>query len=325
MDAPAASVIVPTRNRSELLAEALESIAQQTFSDWEVIVVDDGSTPPVSLDHFTVRFGHRVRGIRHESSRGGAAGKNAGMELARGEFLAYLDDDDLYEPAYLESAIHVLRERPDIRVVFMGVSAFGQKAAASEAVYAAAMQRTLRRACGTELSPGLILFGEPLVDALVRSVPMAFQRPVVRRSEAKRIGPYREECFLWDCDWAIRAAVAGGTALLTEPLYRQRTGDQGYSTSHKRFLDGLLSGVEIMETMAARARIEPELSKWERSFREAAARGFLDLAYFYQRRRELRNAWRAWISSQKRQLSARRFTFLLRLAASALAIPRHMG
>jgi len=322
MNAPLVTVVIPSHNRPEMLEEALESVVQQTLSNWEAIVVDDGSRPPVAFDRLQQRFGPRLRGIRHDVSRGGPAAKNAGVRSAHGQFLAHLDDDDLYHPEYLDSAANVLREFSDVDVVFMGVSCFGARASSSQSVYARAMERTLSRAKGTEVRPGLIIFGDPLVEALLRSVPMAFQRPVARRSAIDHIGLYREHCFLWDCDWAIRAAVTRRTALLTQPLYRQRTGDQGYSTTHKRIHDAALSGIEIMETLVARANAEPELRKWEDAFREAAARGFLDLAYFHQARREWRDAWQAWLCSQRRQLSPKRFTFLLRLVASALAIPK---
>ena len=75
-------MIVPTHNRHALLEEALVSIASQTIDDWEVIVVDDGSIPPVSSTAIRNRFGARVHVIRHMTSQGGAAAKNTGIAAA---------------------------------------------------------------------------------------------------------------------------------------------------------------------------------------------------------------------------------------------------
>lgn len=98
------SVIVPTHNRPQLLAEALSSIEAQSFTDWEAIIVDDASD--IAVDCVTDRHvSPRIRVMRHETSRGGAAAKNAGVAVARGDYLAFLDDDDLFHSDYLSQAV----------------------------------------------------------------------------------------------------------------------------------------------------------------------------------------------------------------------------
>ncbi|MDE2565169.1 MAG: glycosyltransferase family 2 protein, partial [Burkholderiales bacterium] len=78
---PRVSVILPTHDRPALLQEALASLQAQTFGDWEAVVVDDASDPPVRNDWGDAR----VRVVRHEAARGGAAAKNSGIAQARGE------------------------------------------------------------------------------------------------------------------------------------------------------------------------------------------------------------------------------------------------
>ena len=99
------TVVVPTQNRPRLLAEALASLGQQTFADWEAIVVDDASTPAVESNLGDPRI--RVVGV--EPGRGGAAAKNRGIAEAHGEIIAYLDDYDEYDPAYLARALDAHR------------------------------------------------------------------------------------------------------------------------------------------------------------------------------------------------------------------------
>lgn len=90
---PEFSVIVPTHDRPELLAEAIASLQRQTFGDFESIVVDDASPNPV-----IVPSDPRIRLFRHDTNRGCAAARNTGLRAARGRFIAFLDDDDTYTP-----------------------------------------------------------------------------------------------------------------------------------------------------------------------------------------------------------------------------------
>ncbi len=104
--APEATVVIPTRNRPDDLARCLESVrAQATDREYEVIVVDDGSAPPVSVPE-------GVRVVR----RGGAgisAARNAGIEAAAGAVIAFADDDVEADPGWLDSVLGFLERHPD--------------------------------------------------------------------------------------------------------------------------------------------------------------------------------------------------------------------
>jgi len=87
------SVVIPTYNRGSLLPRAIRSVLNQTFTDFELIVVDDASTD--DTQRVVKGFSDlRVRYFRHERNRGGAAARNTGIGAARGEFIAFLDSDD---------------------------------------------------------------------------------------------------------------------------------------------------------------------------------------------------------------------------------------
>ncbi|MFN3715374.1 MAG: glycosyltransferase family 2 protein [Thiobacillus sp.] len=270
---PTFSVIVPTHNRPALLAEALDSLRAQTRGDWEAVVIDDASTPAVSI----AQGDPRIRLVRQDPGQGGAAAKNRGIAEARGEILAYLDDDDLYAPDYLEQAGEALERRADVDVVFMGVAWFGSNGEWGQDNYDRTMARFLAGA-GGERSGNFIVFGEALLPALLKSVPMAFQRPVVRRAALDRIGAYRSDCLLWDCDWAIRAALEAKAALVHAGVYRQRAEGQGYSSRRDRTLEHLHSGIGIMENLLAASRAGRH-AEHARLFRAAAAQSWFDLAW----------------------------------------------
>lgn len=95
------SVIIPTFNRSGLLARAVESVVRQTYSNLEILIVDDASDDdtPAIVRQFADR---RIHYIRHAANQGGAATRNTGIEAASGKYIAFLDDDDEWEPEKTE-------------------------------------------------------------------------------------------------------------------------------------------------------------------------------------------------------------------------------
>ena len=111
------SVIVPTRDRPDHLARALASIAAQHRPVSEVIVVDDGSTRPVDPILDRTAIGDRVTVVRHAEPRGAAAARNTGLDVARGDVIAFLDDDDEWMPAKVARQVDVLEGDPDVGLV----------------------------------------------------------------------------------------------------------------------------------------------------------------------------------------------------------------
>jgi glycosyltransferase involved in cell wall biosynthesis len=101
------SVIIPTFNRRDLLPLALESVWQQRFADYEVIVVDDGSND--GTVEYLCSLGSRVR-VFVQTNKGPGAARNLGVAEARGEYVAFLDSDDLWFPWSLETYVSVIRD-----------------------------------------------------------------------------------------------------------------------------------------------------------------------------------------------------------------------
>lgn len=113
--APTFTVIIPTFNRAAMLRQALDSVAAQTYRDFETVVVDDGSTEDVAAainDHAT-----RPRLFR-QNQRGPGAARNRGVLEARGNLVAFLDSDDLWLPDKLTVYSERMRERPEVPIWF---------------------------------------------------------------------------------------------------------------------------------------------------------------------------------------------------------------
>jgi GT2 family glycosyltransferase len=111
-DAPRVSVVIPTWNGVELLAICLPSLAVQTWRDFEVIVVDNGSTD--GTDSFLRREHPHVRYVRFEENRGFAAGVNAGIRAARGEVVALMNNDTEAAPGWLAALVGALDRTPEV-------------------------------------------------------------------------------------------------------------------------------------------------------------------------------------------------------------------
>lgn len=108
---PIVSVIIPTHNRNGFLQSAIESVLNQTFQSFEIIVVDDASSEDVQgiVQGFHDR---RVKYIRHEINKGEAGARNTGLIHSNGEYIAFLDDDDMWFPEKLALQMNVLENSP---------------------------------------------------------------------------------------------------------------------------------------------------------------------------------------------------------------------
>ncbi len=110
---PRVSVVIPTHDRKEILPRALDSVINQTFSDWELIVVDDGSTD--DTDKMILRDYPAVRYCRQENA-GVSNARNSGVAMASGEWIAFLDSDDAWLPEKLDRQLSGLVVEPELRL-----------------------------------------------------------------------------------------------------------------------------------------------------------------------------------------------------------------
>jgi len=117
---PQVSVIIPTFSRAEVLPIAIRSVLNQTFQDLEILIVDDGSsdTTQAVVKSFD---DDRIHYIRHPKPRGGAAARNTGIAHSRGEYVAFLDDDDEWNPEKLTRQVEkIVASPPDVGGVYTG-------------------------------------------------------------------------------------------------------------------------------------------------------------------------------------------------------------
>jgi glycosyltransferase involved in cell wall biosynthesis len=126
MDGVKVSVIIPCYNLGRYLDEAVNSVLKQTFQDFEILVVDDGSTDPDTRSLLEEYERPRLQLVRSEN-RGLPCARNLGLAHTTGDYVCMLDADDLLEPAYLEKSVAVLDQDPSVAFVSHWLHAFGDE------------------------------------------------------------------------------------------------------------------------------------------------------------------------------------------------------
>lgn len=206
------SIIVPVYNAERWIGRTLESALAQTFKDTEVIVVDDGSQDGSA----EVVRRYPVQYIRQENA-GQAAALNAGLAVAQGEFIAFLDSDDLWKPEKLTACVAALRARPDAVLVYTNGDAIGPD------------DELLWRLLPDDHVP-------PTASEMLLNCVICCPAQVVAR--ASRLQPFTEGLQSTDHDQWVRMREKGPFAYIAEPLtrYRRRPGQQ--SLSRRQWEDG---------------------------------------------------------------------------------------
>src|SRR5262245_8005462 len=218
------SVIMPAYNAERYLHTAVDSVRRQTFVDFELLIVDDGSTDAtVTIAEWYVARDPRVRVLRQKNSGPGPA-RNCAFRHARGRYLAFLDSDDEWDDTFLAEQIAILEARPDVDVVIGNARNRGGRRHGPPA-------RPVR---GEGMT---ITLAEILADETCLFIMTVFRREVV-----DTVGGFdpalltNEEYEMW-----IRAALAGFTFTRhTKPLGWYACRPDSLSSSDARMLNGIL-------------------------------------------------------------------------------------
>lgn len=125
MCTPLVSITMPVYNGLPLIKASIESIKRQTYTNWECIIIDDGSTDGTSDYLDTINDERFV--IFHQPNGGRPVARQRALELAKGKYIAMLDAEDLYHPEKIEKQVRIMEERPDLAIVTTAICSFGTK------------------------------------------------------------------------------------------------------------------------------------------------------------------------------------------------------
>ncbi|HUW28694.1 MAG TPA: glycosyltransferase family 2 protein [Sulfuriferula sp.] len=315
------TVAVPTHNRPQLLREALTSVAAQTHPEWEVVVVDDGSTPPVLESMLRELLGERFILVRHDQAQGIAAAKNAGVTSARGEIVLHLDDDDLLTDTALTKIASAYAHHPDLECLFVNVEPFGTYAPGTAANQSHALSRLLGRAQGM-VDNGVVFFNSKLFVALLKSVPMAMQRPAARKTLWDKVGLLRKGSYMPEPEWAMKTALLTQPALLLDPVSQFRVDGQNYVSQTAQKEKHLLAAVDIRTTLLAWIAANPAFARRAREVKHSLADVYFDQAYHQQRSGNGSAAWRPLFASFVTHPQWRSLRFAVRLLLPSIKRPK---
>ena len=278
---PAVCTVVPTHNRIDLVQVAIRSVLEQTGPDPEVVVVDDGSTPPVGPT--LERVFPQVKVLTNQEAVGPAAARNLGAAASQSDYIAFLDDDDRWLPGKIESCIECFRRYPDAGMVMHRMVPDG-----------AAIT-------GTGLCREVV---DPVVRMLTTQPPH-IGAVVVRRDVHERVRFDEDFNAAEDLDYLLRLAMTTTVIELDRVL-------AVHGRSHAR-----VSAINLESRIAARAQFR---TKHAHLFDDPAAQAFYDLrlGHLYRRGGQRGHALAAYLRSLRRQPS---LAVLKGVAATALPRP----
>ncbi len=307
MEPPRISVITPTYNRLPLLRETIASVQAQHFADWEMIVVDDGSSDGTAQAMAeVVRADPRIRFIEREgTAKGGNVCRNIGLRAARAELIVLLDSDDLLRPHCLGGRVAAMDRNRDLDLAVFGSSAFRQV-------------------------PGDLpheVIADPYGDAMLRflcfDAPWIITGPVWRKSMLERLDGFNEALPSWqDVDLHIRALTSGGRHLRFAEIdhdIRWQFEHEKVSILQRRSLDHLRAAISMFAGFETCVRQGPGMD-WSRQ------RAICGLYFFVSelmvQAGSLRDAMQCWKVARMRGLSPAGLYFfglvLILLAKSGL-------
>lgn len=264
---PTISVLMGVYNEETYLQEAIESIQNQTFEDYEFLIVDDNSddqSPEIvaSYDDDRIRF------IQNETNQGLTVSLNRGLERARGKYIARQDADDISEPDRFTRQVEFLEQNTDVALVGSGTYLIDE--------------------CG-DIFDHRIGYCNPTFDDILEKNQFVHGSIMARRSVFERLGGY-DEFFRYgqDIDMWLRLAQSHDVANIPEPLYRHRLHDNGvyFSRKNKSAMYSILArdlSTEAVDT-GIKTRLEKDITQYYDQLSPARRADFhLDLAIRYLR------------------------------------------
>ncbi|MBI4489748.1 MAG: glycosyltransferase [Deltaproteobacteria bacterium] len=251
---PLVSVVIATYNRDRFLPETVESVLDQRFRDFELIVVDDGSTD--DTQRVLKSYGDRIRSF-YQENRGPSAARNLGIRHARGRWVSIQDSDDLCTPEHLDALTGFVDRNPDCGMVFANGGYLGGPEHNRETIIPREKSRRLAQR------------GVRLVDLFEKSI-VRLQAALMSKECLESIGGLDENLRIcMDLDLSFRLFMRYPVAYLDKVvfLYRKHGGNIGRNQELR-----LLENIQVIEKLIREFPQSKEILGWGRIARRIAYR-----------------------------------------------------
>jgi glycosyltransferase involved in cell wall biosynthesis len=227
------SVVIPAYNSARFVHEAVQSALEQTYSNTEIIVVDDGSTDATT--RVLEQFRGRIRYI-YQENRGLSAARNAGIAIANGDFVCFLDADDLWAAGKLELQVAFMKQHRDIGLVFTGYEKFTDNGARYAPLY---------RVATSEKDPARTFSGAEAFIRLVHANFIMVSTVMVRKECFEKTGLFDTSlAAVEDRDMWLRISANFNIACLPAILARKRVHGLNMSADQMRQIRSRIQALE---------------------------------------------------------------------------------
>ena len=291
---PIISVIIPVYNAERYLPKCLKSIAGQTLTEWEAILVDDGSTdasPAICDEQAAADARFRVV---HQQNGGVSNARNRGIAEAKGEFLVFVDADDVCKKSYFAKMVDAMRTyQPDL--VLTGFDRFSDASESEHLItrYSFTLMKRTRQFLHLYTEPRTNLFGISVWAKL-------FRRSMIEEHHI-RFDPnvsYEEDCcFIADCVPYVQSVTVIG-----ESLYRYRQMDESLSKGYRKGTFGfLVNGLRRRRALLKAYGLEADLFRLDQIFMLAVKSACMKIELSNLSRKEKRADYRELLSYQETQ------------------------
>lgn len=299
-DGPLVSIVIPTFNRKHWLRAAIESVFSQDYQNFEIVVVDDGSTDGTREDLKDLMARSDVKYIYQANTGRPAAARNRGIHEANGSVLVFLDSDDLLLPDSISRRLNVLLSQPQVGFVCTNWQCFSGSIEGDFKPSSVTVSRFVERlpAALIEIrTDEVVVFGSPFVYELFNSNFVNTSTVMLRKEVLDRVGSFNESFIIGeDYDLWLRIGLHTRIAFIEAPLGLLRTHD-GHLTGNE-----LLNFEQDALVLRRFLRECPPIPvMWRKRFKHRLAQFYRAGGAAFLRAADRRNAFRFFVMAWRHQ------------------------
>lgn len=318
--APLISVVIPAYNSARTLRAAVDSVLNQDWPSIELIVVDDGSKDTTCAVVEPDAQAGRLQLLKQVRNQGVSAARNRGISAATGDFIAFLDSDDVWTGQHLSQAMAVLSQHADIDVLLMNSSVIDLDTDTPHGTWMDMRRQALNTTTHTDIGQNCQRIDGRFVEAVITGCFVHVQALVARRAVFGTLRFDENLRCAEDLDWAIRTVWEGGftwawSETVTSSYRRHPDSLTAHTPEKQEFVETV--GLHLLLGYLRWNGLDP---RTRAAIRRALISSHMDLSYLARKKGELTAAWRHWLSSLQYGRTVRQLKEFPKLLALSMGL-----